>query len=66
MSKAHEMESFLNKLARIAFARERKLDQCVSCGTSAVMPEDFRDDLSRREFGISHFCQECQDSVFGV
>lgn len=25
----------------------------------------FRDELSRREFGISGMCQECQDSVFG-
>ena len=24
----------------------------------------FRDDLSRREFGISGLCQECQDQVF--
>jgi hypothetical protein len=25
----------------------------------------FRDELSRKEFGISGMCQECQDKVFG-
>ena len=34
---------------------------CVCCGSLAV---SFRDELSRKEYGISGMCQECQDSVF--
>ena len=26
---------------------------------------EFRDELSRREFGISGLCQKCQDATFG-
>ena len=36
---------------------------CVKCGQPAV---DFRDELSRKEFGISGFCQSCQDETFGA
>lgn len=31
-----------------------------------IREEDFRDELSKKEFGISGMCQKCQDSVFGV
>jgi len=37
-------------------------DICSWCGKSA---KEFRDECSRREYTISGFCQECQDSVFG-
>lgn len=40
-------------------------DKCVSCGSVVRGRQDFRDDISLREFGISGFCQKCQDSVFG-
>ena len=30
-----------------------------------LKPEDFRDDLSRKEFAISRMCQTCQDDTFG-
>lgn len=26
---------------------------------------EFRDEASRREYGISGICQNCQDSIFG-
>jgi len=35
---------------------------CASCGEK---PGPFKDELSRREFGISGLCQKCQDDVFG-
>lgn len=35
---------------------------CMCCGKEA---NDFRDDLSRKEFSISGMCQDCQDSFFG-
>jgi len=37
---------------------------CNGCG-SKVNPKEFRNDLSRKEYGISGFCQKCQDEVFG-
>ena len=40
--------------------------QCVRCKSIAIHPADFRDALSWREFGISSFCQKCQDFTFGV
>ena len=27
--------------------------------------EDFRDNLSRKEYSISGLCQDCQDEFFG-
>jgi len=39
--------------------------RCPTC-QGEIKEEDFRDDLSKKEFGISGMCQECQDSVFGV
>ena len=39
-----------------------KQDNCSWCGKSAV---EFRDELSRKEYTISGFCQECQDKAFG-
>ena len=37
---------------------------CVTCGKTDLKPEDFKDELSIKEFGISRMCQECQDSIF--
>lgn len=39
-----------------------KADVCSWCGKPAT---DFTDDLSRREYSISGFCQACQDKTFG-
>lgn len=38
--------------------------QCAWCGSDRIGPEDFKDDLSRREFQISKMCQGCQDETF--
>lgn len=37
---------------------------CATCGSQEVQPQDFRDEISRKEFTISQMCQVCQDSVF--
>lgn len=39
-----------------------KADICAWCGEPATK---FKDDLSRKEYTISGFCQECQDKTFG-
>jgi len=38
---------------------------CVKCDRAPFRLEDFRDDVSRREYRLSGFCQECQDGFFG-
>ena len=35
---------------------------CVSCEGDAT---SFRDAISEKEYGISGFCQTCQDDIFG-
>ena len=37
------------------------LDYCTICRKPAT---DFRDDLSRKEYTLSGFCQTCQDDFF--
>ena len=37
---------------------------CPFC-SEPVKEEDFRDELSRKEFRISGLCQKCQDGIFG-
>lgn len=38
--------------------------RCPFCG-ELVDSQDFRDELSRREFSIFGICQKCQDNYFG-
>ena len=38
---------------------------CNGCGRK-VDTEKFRDEMSKKEYMISGFCQGCQDKVFGV
>ena len=63
----NELDNVKEEMAFKLFGRSRTLaiagNGCVKCGESAV---DFRDELSRKEFGISGLCQPCQDGIFGV
>lgn len=36
---------------------------CPTC-SKAIKEEDFKDELSIKEYGISGMCQICQDDVF--
>lgn len=38
---------------------------CPICGNEVIM-EDFKNELSIREYNISGMCQVCQDQVFAV
>ena len=42
-----------------------KEGKCPFCGKNINVENEFRDQLSKREFEISGLCQSCQDSVFG-
>lgn len=59
------MDTIKDDMALNIFGRSRTLaiagKACVSCGKPA---DTFRDDISRREFNITGFCQRCQDSFF--
>jgi len=39
-------------------------NKCPTCG-AVINPNEFKDELSKKEFGISGMCQKCQDEVFG-
>jgi hypothetical protein len=64
--KSEGMENLLENVAQMAFGRSREASRkgstCVTCGGEAT---EFKDALSRKEYGISGMCQKCQDSFFG-
>ena len=37
-------------------------NKCATCGGEA---NEFRNELSKKEFRISGMCQKCQDMIFG-
>jgi len=61
-----ELDQFKEETAFRLFGRSRRLaiagNQCVKCGEFNLW---FRDEVSRKEHGISGFCQSCQDDIFG-
>lgn len=65
MAKSKQIEDLLEGFSQSAFGRSRKdKSHCVTCGSAWVSIDDFRDQLSIKEFGISGMCQVCQDEVF--
>ncbi len=62
----NELEQFKEDSAMSLFGRSREIaregGQCVKCGEFNL---EFRDELSRKEHGISGLCQCCQDEIFG-
>ena len=38
---------------------------CNGCGKKINLETEFKDAISIKEYGISGFCQQCQDEVFG-
>ena len=44
-------------------AERRKAGRCPFCNKT-INSDDFRDEISSREFNISGLCQECQDNTF--
>lgn len=65
MAKTARMERCLDAIFQQMFKQSySNKAACSRCGSTKVAPSDFHDDLSRREFEISHFCQKCQDKGF--
>lgn len=63
--KSPEMNAVLEYTSMRIFGRSRLQsildDVCLSCKHPA---NEFRDEVSRKEFSITGMCQKCQDSVF--
>lgn len=63
--KSPAMREQLNELTAQVFGKSRSdciaEDLCVICGGAAA---EFRNEISRREYGISGMCQHCQDKTF--
>ena len=68
MERSKEIQSFLDTFTKKAFGRSqteaKEKEVCVFCHKSINL-EDFKDDLSRKEYEISGICQKCQDDTFG-
>jgi len=63
-TKSPQMKEALLKLN--PHVRDAILDsRCTGCD-SPIIPSDFTNDLSRKEYGISGLCQVCQDEIWGV
>ena len=62
--KAEGLEKLADSLLPGGRTRRGSIQQniCSWCGKPTA---EFRDELSRREYTISGFCQECQDKTFG-
>ncbi len=55
------LDSLTVKFGKMSRTDALKQCKCVSCGGDA---SKFKDDISKKEYGISGLCQNCQDEVF--
>jgi len=60
-NKSKKIQEVLVAMANHPEALTAQAPICALCGNHAT---EFRDALSKKEYGISRMCQECQDSVF--
>ena len=65
--KSPEIMGFLNGMTEAIFGRSFEdcmfNGVCVGCH-GAIEEYDFRDEMSKKEYTISGFCQSCQDKTF--
>ena len=59
----NNMLNEIGKQAGFKFNRNEALgtNHCTQCGKEAT---EFKDALSKKEYGITGFCQKCQDEIF--
>ena len=60
--KSPQMDQDLTDVFGVDRKQSIKSGACTMCKGEA---DKFRDDLSRKEYGISGMCQDCQDNIFG-
>ena len=59
------VQDFAEKIALSLYGRSMRvsieMQHCVKCGDEAFI---FIDEVSRKEYMISGYCQSCQDQIF--
>jgi hypothetical protein len=63
MNKAPVIENLLSMLSKKIGGSGRDGIHCSICNKE-VKDEEFKDELSRKEYKISQMCQKCQDRMF--
>ena len=58
------IDGYTKKNFGISDSQAGELGMCVFC-QKKVKESDFRNEISLKEWHVSHLCQACQDSVFG-
>lgn len=58
--KSAGIDNLLNSLTGVNRVESIENNTCVFCGKVAGK---FKDELSKKEFGISGICQHCQDNL---
>ncbi len=53
----------VNKIKRHVKESNKK-SICGFCGKELNLKIEFKDALSKKEYGISAMCQKCQDAIF--
>lgn len=62
LTKAEKKTAIIKAITK-EFMDKRKKGLCPFCNNK-VNPNEFRDELSKKEFEISGLCQKCQDGTF--
>ena len=63
--KAPSIDAMLTSVFGVDRVKTISGGTCVSCDAEGIIASSFSDDLSRKEYSISGFCQSCQDDLFG-
>jgi hypothetical protein len=58
-----ELALRFDRLPKFPWAERIRAGNCPLCG-NPIDETEFRDELSRKEFELSHMCQKCQDDAF--
>ena len=63
-NKSTAIDSFITSIMGKDRVQTILAGDCMTCNNERI-DENFRDELSEKEYSISGMCQECQDNVFG-
>lgn len=62
--KSPKVQSILDAMSKAMGGPGYVYGACAKCGCSVDPQKDFKDEISRREYGLSKLCQRCQNVVF--
>lgn len=63
--KSNEIEELLYRTFNVNRRKTIENGDCVFCDHK-IEENEFRDEISKKEYSISGMCQKCQDDFFGV